>query len=87
VPIIQALLKEKARIIAFDPVATDNFRHLFPDISYAKTAKEVLDADAVLIITEWKEFEDLDYRNKTVIDGRRISRARKEAAIYEGVCW
>jgi UDPglucose 6-dehydrogenase len=87
VPIIQALLKEKARIIAFDPVATDNFRHLFPDISYAKTAKEVLDADAVLIVTEWKEFEDLDYRNKTVIDGRRISRARKEAAIYEGVCW
>jgi len=87
VPIIQALLKEKARIIAFDPVATDNFRHLFPDISYAKTAKDVLDADAVLIVTEWKDFEDLDYRNKTVIDGRRIGKARREAAIYEGVCW
>jgi UDPglucose 6-dehydrogenase len=87
VPIIQALLKERAKIIAFDPVATDNFRYLFPDISYAKTAKDVLDADAVLIVTEWKEFEDLDYHNKTVIDGRRIGKARREAAIYEGVCW
>jgi len=87
VPIIQALLKERAKIIAFDPVAMDNFRPLFPDISYAKTAKDVLDADAVLIVTEWKEFEDLDYRNKTVIDGRRIGKARREAAIYEGVCW
>jgi len=87
VPIIQALLKERAKIIAFDPVATVNFRHLFPDISYAKTAKDVLDADAILIVTEWKEFEDLDYRNKTVIDGRRIGKARRDAAIYEGVCW
>jgi len=87
VPIIQALLKERAKIIAFDPVATEHFRHLFPDISYAETAKDVLDADAVLIVTEWKEFEDLDYRNKTVIDGRRIGKARSEAAIYEGVCW
>jgi UDPglucose 6-dehydrogenase len=87
VPIIQALLKEKAKIIAFDPVATDNFRNLFPDISYAKTAKEVLNADAILIVTEWKDFEDLDYHNKTVIDGRRINKARREAAIYEGVCW
>ena len=87
VPIIQALLKERAKIIAFDPVATQNFRQFFPDISYAETASEVLDADAVLIVTDWKEFEDLDYRNKTVIDGRRIGKARKEAVTYEGVCW
>ena len=87
IPIIQALLKEGADIIAFDPVATDNFRHLFPDISYMKRAQDVLAADAVLIVTEWKEFEELDYRGKTVIDGRRIGKARNEAATYEGVCW
>ena len=87
VPIIQALLKEGAKIIAFDPIATGNFRHLFPDISYAETARDVLNADAILIVTEWKEFEDLDYRGKMVIDGRRIGKARKEAATYEGVCW
>jgi UDPglucose 6-dehydrogenase len=50
-------------------------------------ASEVLTSDAVIIVTEWKEFESLDYRGKTVIDGRRIGKAREEAAIYEGVCW
>jgi len=47
----------------------------------------VLGADAVLILTEWKEFEELDYRGRIVIDGRRLERARAEAAVYEGVCW
>jgi len=87
IPIIEALRKEGATIIAFDPVAMDNFKHLFSDIRYANKAQEVLDTDAVLIVTEWKEFENLDYRGKMVIDGRRIGKARKEAAIYEGVCW
>jgi UDPglucose 6-dehydrogenase len=87
VPIIQGLLKERAKIIAFDPVAMDNFRHLFPDISYTETARDVLDADAILIVTEWKEFEDLDYTGKIVIDGRRILKAKREGAVYEGVCW
>ena len=87
IPIIEALRKEGANIIAFDPVSMDNFKQLFPDIRYAKTAYDVLQADAILIVTEWKEFEDLDYRGKIVIDGRRISKAREEAAIYEGVCW
>ena len=87
VPVIKSLLREGAKVIAFDPVATENFRPLFPGITYAKTAGEVLDADAVLIVTEWKEFEGLDYRGKVVIDGRRIGKARMEAAIYEGVCW
>ena len=87
IPIIEALRKEGAIIIAFDPVSMDNFKQLFPDIRYAKTAYDVLQADAILIVTEWKEFEDLDYRGKIVIDGRRIGKAREEAAIYEGVCW
>jgi len=87
IPIIEALRREGAKIIAFDPVATDNFRHLFPDISYMKRANDVLNADAVLIVTEWKEFEDLDYQGKIVIDGRRSGKAQQEATIYEGVCW
>ena len=87
VPVIESLLHEGAKVVAYDPVATDNFRPLFPGITYAKSGEEVMDADAVLIVTEWKEFEDLDYRGKTVIDGRRIGKARKEAAVYEGVCW
>jgi UDPglucose 6-dehydrogenase len=87
IPIIKALKYEGARFIAYDPVAMDNFKRLFPDISYAKTAEDVLSADVVVIVTEWKEFENLDYHGKVVIDGRRIGKARREAEVYEGVCW
>ena len=87
IPIIKTLRNAGARIIAYDPIAMNNFKRLFPDIMYAKTAQDVLTADAVLIVTEWKEFDNLEYHDKIVIDGRRIEKARTEAAIYEGVCW
>ncbi|MFA5416250.1 MAG: nucleotide sugar dehydrogenase [Methanoregula sp.] len=87
IPLIRALNTERARVIAYDPVAIDNFKRLFPDVSYTDSAQDVLGADAVLIVTEWKEFDDLDYHGKLVIDGRRMERARKEAGVYEGVCW
>ena len=61
------------------------FKRLFPQIEYVNP-EELLACDAVLILTEWEEFEHLDYRGKIVIDGRRISKAR-EARIYEGVSW
>ncbi len=87
IPVIQALHREGAEVIAFDPVAMDNFRQLFPHIMYTKSASEVLFADAIVILTEWEEFEEIDYTGKIVIDGRRIRKARDEAAIYEGICW
>ncbi len=73
-------------MIAYDPLAIATFRSLFPDISYAPSAAEVLQSDAVLLITEWKEFEGLDYNGKIVIDGRRLPKAAI-GSIYEGVCW
>lgn len=63
-----------------------NFSNLFPSIHYCDTAADVLDADAVVILTKWDEFKDLDYGGKVVIDGRRLEKART-AKIYEGVCW
>lgn len=87
IPVVRALLDEKAHIIAYDPLAMDNFRREFPGISYARTAEEVLAADAILIVTEWPEFDRIDYTGKTVIDGRRVERAKKTAGMYEGVCW
>jgi UDPglucose 6-dehydrogenase len=86
IPIVERLIEEGAKIIAYDPKAMDNFRKLFPQIEYTSSAENVLNADAVLVVTEWDEFEELDYTEKVVIDGRMIERARK-AAIYEGVCW
>ena len=87
IPVIRTLLDSGAQIIAYDPMAMNNFRKIFPEVVYMESAGDVMKADAVLIVTEWKEFEQLDYRNITVIDGRGINKARREARIYEGVCW
>jgi UDPglucose 6-dehydrogenase len=86
IPIIEALQDVGADVIAYDPLAIAHVRSLFPEITYASSAAEVLDSDAVLIITEWKEFEALDYTGKIVIDGRRVPKAAI-GSIYEGVCW
>jgi UDPglucose 6-dehydrogenase len=85
-PIIKELLRNGARIKAYDPQAMDNFKILFPTIEYCSSASEVLSADAILIITKWKEFTTLNYQEKIVIDGRKLEQA-KNAKIYEGVCW
>ena len=90
--IIKKLLEEGAHVIAYDPKAMENFKRFYPDvgekIEYAGSAEEVLEKSGViLIVTEWDEFEKLDYSGKIVIDGRRIWAAEKTARIYEGVCW
>jgi len=87
ISVIRLLLQEGAKVKAYDPEAMKHFNELFPGISYAKSGAEVMASDAVLIVTEWKEFESLDYRGKLVIDGRRIEKARTEAEVYEGMCW
>ena len=87
IPVVEQLLKEGAVVKAYDPKAMDNFRKVFPHITYCSSAEEVLeDTDAVLILTKWEEFRKLDYSGKIVIDGRRLEEA-KTAGIYEGVCW
>ena len=87
IPIVSYLVKKGAKVVAYDPKAVENFKKIFPRIEYVKKAKEVLKrCEIILILTEWKEFESLDYKGKIVIDGRRIKKA-KEAKIYEGVCW
>jgi len=85
IKIVEALLQEGAIVNAYDPLAVRNFSKLFPQIGYV-TKEEILNSDAILIVTEWEEFNHLDYRGKVVIDGRRVDKAR-EARIYEGVCW
>jgi UDPglucose 6-dehydrogenase len=83
--VVDALLKEGAKVKAYDPAAMDKFRRLFPAITYGD-ARTVLGCDAILILTDWQEFANLDYTGKIVVDGKKILKA-KEAKIYEGVCW
>lgn len=86
--IVSSLLSKGAKITAYDPLAKDHFRALFPSITYASSAQDLIrNSDAVIIVTEWKEFDDLDYSGKIVVDGRRILKAKDTASVYEGVCW
>lgn len=90
IPIIRELLKKGAKIKAYDPMAMENMKRVFPSIEYCDSIDKALDsADACLILTDWKEFENIDFqkmRKKIVIEGRRILK-NKEGIIYEGICW
>ena len=87
IPIVKQLLDKGAEIVAYDARAVTNFRELFPSITYCENCDDVLNSDAVLILTEWEEFEEIDYSGSIVIDGRRVRKAIDTARHYEGVCW
>ena len=67
-----------ARVRAYDPKANENARALFPTLTYVSSAEEACaGADAVLHLTEWREFRSIDpahlatiVNNRVVIDGR-----------------
>jgi UDPglucose 6-dehydrogenase len=85
--VARRLLEAGANVKANDPMAMENFQKRYPEMNIDFVSKEeVLKADAVLIMTEWQEYENLNYRGKIIIDGRGIEKA-KEAGIYEGICW
>ena len=60
--IIEQLLKEGAKVRVFDPVAMDDAADIFrKTVKYAKDAYDAAKgADAVVIVTEWNEFRNLD---------------------------
>jgi UDPglucose 6-dehydrogenase len=86
--VAEALLKAGAKVRAFDPVAMENFKVMFPDkrVKYAETAYDALEgADALLVMTEWDEFRTVEYpelaarmKDRVIVDGRNIFD-RKEA--------
>ena len=77
---IEILLHEGVIIKAYDPVATDNMRKLFPDIVYVQSIYEAASgSDAVIIMTEWDEFKYIDLgllaelvREKILVDARNL---------------
>jgi UDPglucose 6-dehydrogenase len=81
--VIADLLARGTRVCAYDPVAMGEARRVFgaePRIAYAESPMAALDgADALVIVTEWKEFrspdfEDMKRRLKVplVFDGRNL---------------
>lgn len=79
--IINELLEAGCVIKTYDPVAMKEAKHFFGDkVEYGKDPYDVLiDADAVVLVTEWPEFRQFNYKvvdkllkNKVVFDGRNI---------------
>lgn len=59
--IIQTLLEKEALIKTYDPVAMDNVRKIFPDITYCSDAYSAAEGvDALIIVTEWNQFRNLE---------------------------
>jgi UDPglucose 6-dehydrogenase len=90
------LQAEGAHVRAYDPVAEQEARKLMPNLDYASSAEDVLrDADAAILVTEWPQFLQLDWRDVAagmlgdlVIDGRNAldGRAVERAGLtYEGM--
>ena len=92
VPVIEGLHERNAKVVVFDPVATENMREEFPNLEYADSAVAALrDAHGALVVTDWGEFAELDEEfdamaTPVVVDGRRIIK-RREGLIYEGLTW
>ncbi|OBJ24845.1 UDP-glucose dehydrogenase family protein [Mycobacterium colombiense] len=67
-----------AAVNVYDPKALDNAQRLFPTLNYAVSVEEACErADAVLVLTEWRQFVDMDpddladrVRARVIVDGR-----------------
>jgi len=79
--IAQALLQEGCKITAYDPAAMERTQQVMGSgVQFANSAYEAAQgADALLILTEWEEFANLDLRRlrgqlkyPIVIDGRNL---------------
>jgi UDPglucose 6-dehydrogenase len=79
--IVRELLARGATVAAYDPVAMTEARHQLGDtVRYATSAADALQgADALLIVTEWKEFRTPDFdgikaslKAPVVFDGRNL---------------
>ncbi|WP_108784043.1 UDP-glucose dehydrogenase family protein [Wolbachia endosymbiont of Bemisia tabaci] len=62
IDIAQLLVNNKAKVTAYDPMGMDNARQVLKDIEYADNAiGAARDAEALLLLTEWKEFKNQDF--------------------------
>ena len=78
--IVEALLARGATLNAYDPVAMNEAQRVMQGLSgiaYAQSADATLDgADALLVVTEWKEFRTPDFD--------RIKAALKQPVVFDG---
>lgn len=95
--IINTFVQDGANVRVYDPIAMDNARKILPGgVYYAKDAYEAVEgADAVVVVTEWNEFRQLDLvklakglKTRVLFDGRNIydpARVKQLGFVYYGV--
>jgi UDPglucose 6-dehydrogenase len=87
---------EGAEVVAYDPVAAERAAELLGSVEMADSAIEALEgADAVVLVTEWPEFAELDWAaaaermaRPVVVDGRNFldpDALVKAGFEYEGI--
>jgi UDPglucose 6-dehydrogenase len=90
------LTADGASVSAYDPVAEEQARRLVGGISFAVSPLDAArDADAVVLVTEWAQFIELDWKpiaeamsGRLVIDGRNAldpDAVRSAGLLYEGI--
>ncbi len=90
------LQADGASVRVYDPVAEQEARHLIRGVYFATDAMDAIEgADAVVLVTEWDEFQALDWdrvaermAGTTVLDGRNALDREAVAAAgltYEGI--
>ncbi len=84
--VIPRLVERGSDVVVYDPEAMENAREaLDVEVEYAASAEEAVDdADAVVVATDWPEFDGLDTGDAFVVDGRRVD---VDADRYEGLTW
>lgn len=97
IAIIAACIDAGAKVRAYDPVAMPNAKNVLnKSVTYAKDAYEAAQgADAVVIVTEWNEFRQLDLvrlakslNSRVIFDGRNVydpARVKQLGFVYYGV--
>lgn len=94
--VAEELIKRGAKINAYDAQATEEFKKAIPneclsEIKFAKSRYETVDnADALILITEWKEFRTPDWqylieklKKSIIFDGRNIYDKKIEEYGFE----
>ncbi|HEY4777987.1 MAG TPA: UDP-glucose/GDP-mannose dehydrogenase family protein [Solirubrobacterales bacterium] len=87
---------EGAEVVAYDPVASERAGQLLSSVTLTGSALEALDgADAAVLVTEWREFAELDWAEVArrmarplIVDGRNYLDPRALVAAgfeYEGI--
>lgn len=80
IDLINALTQEGARMKVYDPKAMEKAKRVLKGITFCKNPYQAaLNADCLIIATEWNEFKELDFRKlkkklkrPLIVDGRNI---------------